>query len=128
MDIRITSNAAAIAPKAAENQPAALDAKVARVNAASTPAPTQSLAAVSKTATAEPALDEVQQAVKDINMSLRALSRGLEFSIDTGSKLPVVKVIDQQTQEVIRQMPTLQALEFAKSLDRVLGKFLSEKA
>ena len=123
MDIRINSSAAAMAPKAAESQPTASDAKVARASLA----PAQPLSAVPKP-TAEPALDEVQQAVKDINTSLRTLSRGLEFSIDTSSKLPVVKVIDQQTQEVIRQMPTLQALEFAKSLDQVLGKFLSEKA
>ncbi len=124
MDIRINSNAAAMAPKAAENQPAALDSRVARVSLA--PAPP--LAVVQKTAAAEPALGDVQQAVNDINTSLRALSRGIEFSIDTGSKLPVVKVIDQQTQEVIRQMPTVQALEFAKSLDQVLGKLLSAKA
>lgn len=123
MDIRVNSSAAAMAPKAAESQPAASDTKVARASLA----PARPLAAVPKP-TAEPALDEVQQAVKDINTSLRTLSRGLEFSIDTSSKLPVVKVIDQQTQEVIRQMPTLQALEFAKSLDQVLGKFLSEKA
>lgn len=123
MDIKINSNAAAMAPKAAENQSAALDSR-----ARGSLAPAPPLAVVQKTAAAEPALGEVQQAVKDINLSLRALSRGLEFSIDTGSKLPVVKVIDQQTQEVIRQMPTVQALEFAKSLDQVLGKLLSAKA
>lgn len=124
MDIRMNSNAAAMAPKAAENQSAALDSRAARASLA--PAPP--LAVVAKNTAAEPSLGEVQQALKEINLSLRALSRGLEFSIDTGSKLPVVKVIDQQTQEVIRQMPTVQALEFAKSLDQVLGKFLSAKA
>ena len=124
MDIRINSNAAAIAPKVAENQTTAVDSKAARVSLT----PTPPLAVVQKTATAEPLMDEVKQAVKDINTSLRSLTWGLEFSIDTGSKRPVIKVIDQQTKEVIRQMPTEQALEFAKSLDQVLGKFLSEKA
>lgn len=127
MDIRMNSSAAALAPRAAENQPVASESRVARANLAPVP-PVPPVAAVQSGAAAEPELGEVQQAVKDINTSLRALSRGLEFSIDTSSKLPVVKVIDQQTQEVIRQMPTVQALEFAKSLDRVLGKFLSEKA
>ena len=124
MDIRMNSSATALAPRAAENQPVASESRVAKANLA----PVPPVAAVQSGAAAEPALGEVQQAVKDINTSLRALSRGLEFSIDTDSKLPVVKVIDQQTQEVIRQMPTIQALEFAKSLDRVLGRFLSEKA
>ena len=126
MDIRISSSAPVIAPKTADSRPAAPDNRVSRAAnlAPAAPQPVQA----TKATPAEPALGEVQQAVKDINSSLRALSRGLEFSIDTGSKLPVVKVIDQQTQQVIRQMPTLQALEFATSLDRVLGKFLSEKA
>lgn len=75
-----------------------------------------------------PSLDQVKKAVDDINKSLQSLSQGLEFSIDTDTKQTVVKVIDHQTKEVIRQMPSVEALQIAKSLDQVLGKLLSEKA
>lgn len=75
-----------------------------------------------------PSLDQVKKAVEDINKSLQSLSQGLEFSIDTDTKQTVVKVIDHQTKEVIRQMPSVEALQIAKSLDQVLGKLLSEKA
>lgn len=124
MSIKINGNSAVVAPKPAENQPSALDSRAARTNAAPMPPP----AAVPKTAPDEPSVDQVKQAVQDINTSLRSLAQGLEFAIDNNSKRPIVKVIDQRTQEVIRQMPSEQALEFARTLDQVLGKLLSEKA
>ena len=73
-------------------------------------------------------LDQVKQAVEDINQSLQSLSQGLEFSLDTDTKEVVIKVVDQQTREVLRQMPTKEALEIAKALDQVLGKLIKTKA
>src|SRR4051794_39130810 len=54
-------------------------------------------------------LAQVTQAVKDINKSMG--SQGLEFTLDEDTHETIVKVIDQQTKEVIRQMPTKEALE-----------------
>lgn len=73
-------------------------------------------------------MDQVKQAVQDINRSLQSLSQGLEFSVDTDTKDVIVKVIDQQTKEVLRQMPSKEALEIAKALDQVLGKLIKEQA
>ena len=73
-------------------------------------------------------LDQVKQAVEDINQSLQSLSQGLEFSLDTDTKEVVIKVVDQQTREVLRQMPSKEALEIAKALDQVLGKIIKTKA
>jgi flagellar protein FlaG len=77
---------------------------------------------------ATPSLDQVKQAVQDINKSLQSLSQGLEFSVDTDSKEVIIKVVDQQTKEVLRQMPSKEALEIAKALDQVLGKLIKTKA
>ncbi|HEX7633662.1 MAG TPA: flagellar protein FlaG, partial [Noviherbaspirillum sp.] len=41
---------------------------------------------------------------------------------------PVVKVVDQQTKTVIRQIPTEETLEIAKALDRVQGLLIRQKA
>jgi flagellar protein FlaG len=79
-------------------------------------------------ANAVPDLDQVAEAVRNINQTMKALSQNLEFSIDADSKRPVVKVVDQQTKEVIRQMPTVEALEIAKALDRVQGLLIRQKA
>jgi flagellar protein FlaG len=75
-----------------------------------------------------PTAEQVKQAVSDINKSMQSLSQGIEFSIDTDSKQNIVKVIDPQTKEVLRQMPTQEALEIAKALDQMIGKLIKEKA
>jgi flagellar protein FlaG len=73
-------------------------------------------------------VDQVKQAVQDINESLQSRSQGLEFSIDTDTKEVIIKVVDQETREVLRQMPSKEALDIAKALDQVLGKLITTKA
>lgn len=76
----------------------------------------------------EPQLGEVTEAVGTINKTMKALSNSLEFSIDADSKRAVVKVIDPDTKEVIRQMPSAEALEIAKALDRLQGLLIRQQA
>jgi flagellar protein FlaG len=64
-----------------------------------------------------PSLDQLNRAVSELNQSQQAKSQGLEFSIDSDTKRTVVKVIDQSTKEVLRQIPTPEALEIAKALE-----------
>ncbi|MDC8759298.1 flagellar protein FlaG [Janthinobacterium fluminis] len=73
-------------------------------------------------------LKKVNEAVRDINKAMQALSRDIEFSVDTDSKRTVVKVIDQHTKEVIRQMPTEEALEIGKALEKVQGLLIRQSA
>ena len=70
--------------------------------------------------------DELKDAVGKLNASVHA--QNLEFSIDEDSKRTVVKVVDSATREVVRQMPTEEALEIAKALDKAFGLLISEKA
>jgi flagellar protein FlaG len=64
-----------------------------------------------------PSLDQVNRAVSELNQSQQARSQGLEFSVDSDTQRTVVKVIDQSTKEVLRQIPTPEALEIAKALE-----------
>jgi flagellar protein FlaG len=66
--------------------------------------------------------------VQTVNATLKQLSQDLEFSVDADSQRTIVKVVDQQTKEVIRQMPSAEALEIAKALDRVQGLLIKQKA
>ncbi|HEX8611697.1 MAG TPA: flagellar protein FlaG [Telluria sp.] len=77
---------------------------------------------------AEPDPAEVTKVVDQINVAMQALSRNIEFSIDTDSKRTVVKIIDQTTKEVIRQMPSAEALEIGKALEKVQGLLISQVA
>lgn len=79
-------------------------------------------------AAATPTLDQVTQAVADLNKSPQAQSQGLEFSIDQDSKRTVVKLIDQSTKEVLRQFPTQEALQMAKAIDKTQGMLIQQKA
>jgi len=75
-----------------------------------------------------PSMDQVKQAVDEINKSMQTLSRGLLFSVDTDSKRTVVKIVDQQTSEVIRQIPSEEALAISQSLEQSIGKLVQEQA
>lgn len=97
--------------------------------AASAPA---RLAAVStdpsRADTAEPDPVTLGKAVDRLNETMRAKAQGLEFTIDDDSKRLVVKVVDQQTKEVIRQVPSQEVLEIAKALDRAQGLLIRQQA
>jgi flagellar protein FlaG len=59
---------------------------------------------------------------------MSASSQTLEFSVDDDSKKIVVKLIDQSTKEVLRQIPSAEALEMAKSIDRLQGRLIHQTA
>jgi len=71
---------------------------------------------------------QVNDALKSINKTLQQLSPDLQFELDPDTKRPIVKVVDQQTKEVIRQMPTAEALEISKALDKLQGLLVKQKA
>lgn len=72
--------------------------------------------------------EQVKDAVKEINQAMRANDQSLEFSIDEDSRETIVKIVDQGTKEVVRQIPSAEALEIAKSLDKMMGLLISQKA
>ncbi|OWW22958.1 hypothetical protein AYR66_19390 [Noviherbaspirillum denitrificans] len=75
-----------------------------------------------------PSPEQVTQALKSINKTMEGLSQGLEFTIDEDSHRTIVKVVDRNTKDVIRQIPTEEALEIAKALDQVTGLLIRQKA
>jgi flagellar protein FlaG len=52
----------------------------------------------------------------------------LQFAIDDESGQTIVRVTDRQTGELIRQTPSVEMLELARSLDRMQGMLLRQKA
>jgi len=71
---------------------------------------------------------DLRQAVERINESLPPSSQGIEFSVDTDTDRVIVKVVDRETREVLRQMPSKEALEIAKALDRTQGLLIKSEA
>ena len=64
-----------------------------------------------------PSPQQVQQALERINNSLKASNSNLEFSYDQGTKQTVVRVVDTESGEVIRQIPSAAMLAIAESID-----------
>ncbi|MFZ6640734.1 flagellar protein FlaG [Undibacterium sp. TC4M20W] len=91
---------------------------------------TQTIDAVKATssASAPPEFDKVTKAVDDINKTIQSLSQSLEFSVEEHSNKVVVKVVDLQTKEVLRQIPSEEALEISRSLDKLQGLLIKQQA
>jgi flagellar protein FlaG len=71
---------------------------------------------------------EVSKAVDTLNASSLG-DAGLSFSQDKESGLTVVTITDKKTDEVIRQLPTKEALALTHSIDETLrGKLINHKA
>jgi len=86
-----------------------------------TAAPVQTAEAVQQSA-AVPDMQQVAEAVKTINKALQSRSQGIEFSMDSDNEKMIVKVVDQDTRKVLRQIPSEEALEIAKAIDSALDK------
>ncbi len=71
---------------------------------------------------------ELASAVKKINDFFQVVRRDLQFSIDGDSGLTVVKVVDVESGEVIRQIPSEEVLAIAASLDQARGVLFRAKA
>jgi flagellar protein FlaG len=76
-----------------------------------------------------PAKVDVQQAVSQINDFIQAFNRDLKFRVDRDTNQVVVTVMDSQSGEVIRQIPSEEVLAVARSLDQMSqGLLLNTKA
>lgn len=70
----------------------------------------------------------VLEATQKIQETVSNLAQNLHFSIDEDTGKTIVKVVDTQTNEVIRQIPSKEAVEIARTLDKVQGLLLNDKA
>lgn len=78
--------------------------------------------------TAAPTRDQVQQAVDQIQQIVRPLAQSLQFSIDGDTHSTVVKIVDTETNKVIRQIPSEEMLQMAKALDKFTGLLMKQTA
>lgn len=72
--------------------------------------------------------EDLQASVDAMNDFVQPLNNSLQFSIDEDTGKTVVKVVDLTTKEVIKQMPTEEALAIAKALDKLKGLLIQQQA
>lgn len=61
---------------------------------------------------------ELSEAVSQLNDFVQTVQRDLQFEVDNDMGRTIVKVVDQSTQEVIRQIPDEVALRLAENLQQ----------
>lgn len=101
-------------------------ASPAPVPASGRPAPRPEPPAAAAEAQAPPAQrrEHLRQAVSQANARAAALKRDLQFSVDDSTGETVIRVIDTQTKEVIRQIPPDEMLALARALLQMSGPAL----
>jgi flagellar protein FlaG len=90
---------------------------ISRPTSSHTELPSQSVKGVSSAEEEEKLSDAVDKA----NEFIMTMNQELNFSVDKDTGKTVVKVIDKQTGDVIRQIPSKEMLEIAKALDTING-------
>ena len=61
---------------------------------------------------------ELNEAVSQLNDFVQTVQRDLQFEVDNEMGQTIVRVVDQQTQEVIRQIPDEVAMRLAEKLQQ----------
>lgn len=67
---------------------------------------------------AEQGVDNVEQAVANLNQYVQSVQRDLQFRLDDTSGKTVITVFDSNTDQVVRQMPDDVALRLARDLQQ----------
>jgi flagellar protein FlaG len=70
----------------------------------------------------------LSESMDKINNTMRMMNSNLNFSVDEETGIDVVKVVDMDTEEVIRQFPSKEVLAIARALDQLQGLLVRDKA
>jgi flagellar protein FlaG len=76
----------------------------------------------------KPSADQLNSAVDSMNEFVVGLNSSLKFSVDDNTGQTVVKVIDDETNEVIKQIPSEEMLAIASAVDKLKGLLVQQKA
>lgn len=123
MNIGINSSPSASLPKGA-----AAVTQVAPVTAAAKAAETDTKVSKEELEAATQNREPIEDAVVAIQSFVQNIRRDLNFSLDDSSGRVVVKVTDGVSGEVIRQLPSEEALRLAESLEEVRSLLFKAEA
>ena len=71
--------------------------------------------------------EQVESAVSSIQEFVQSTRRNINFSLDDASERVVIKVTDADSGDVIRQIPSEEALQMAENLDEVRSLLFNAK-
>jgi flagellar protein FlaG len=89
----------------------------------------QSNAEVQRVSQSESGLstDEIEQIVSELNNFIQIFNTKIAFEIDKETKKTVLKIIDAQSNEIIRQIPPEELLAISKRISELLGLIINAR-
>ncbi|PCJ33301.1 MAG: flagellar biosynthesis protein FlaG [Gammaproteobacteria bacterium] len=72
--------------------------------------------------------DALQSKITQLNQHMQSLNRNLQFSVDDTSGDTIVKVIDSETDKLIRQIPSQEVIDSRHAIEDFRGLILETKA
>ena len=72
--------------------------------------------------------EDLIKAVNNVNKAFETFNQGLHFKVNDETNQLVVQIVDQKTDEVIKQIPSQEVLDLEAQLREMVGVFLDEKA
>ena len=72
--------------------------------------------------------EELQKLIEEVKRKFDMLSKYLKIDIDRELEMPVVKIMERDTNKVIRQIPPDYLLELMKRIDQLLGLLVEREA
>jgi flagellar protein FlaG len=77
---------------------------------------------------AQPTMEQVTEAIKKVQEAISPVAQDLQFSVDKDNGTIIIKLLDTKTQTVLKQIPTEQALDISKALDKLQGLLIKHQA
>ena len=71
--------------------------------------------------------EELKSKITELNQTLKAGNHSVAFSTDAGTGHKVVTVSNLTTGELIRQLPSVEALKAMQNMDHMMGLIFSER-
>jgi len=128
----VSSSKQALSPIQTVSRPAgsmASASQQAQQSGSVAPISSESVAVVaSKAQATEVSRSEVEDAVASIQEFVQSVKRDLNFAVDDGSGQVVVKVTDPSSGDLIRQIPSEEALQLAENLTEVRSLLFKAEA
>jgi flagellar protein FlaG len=75
----------------------------------------------------EMSAETLQKAVQEVSEAVKPVAQSLQFTMEKDLGRTVVKVMDTETKEVIRQIPSEEILAIAKALNKLQGLLVEQK-
>ena len=74
----------------------------------------------------KPSASQLKQSLEDINKALAGFSISVQFQVDPDYKDLIVRIVDQDSGKLIRQMPTEDVVRISKAMDNLKGLLFSK--